>query len=239
MKLLIYTAVWKRPEITEICFMGIKRLQKVSGFDISALAVISEVDMIPLCEKYGIEWCMTANNPLGAKKNYGLSQSKDKDFDFLIEIGSDDLILDDLLYDYRKFKKYDFFGVCDAAYINAENLECRRLQTEAVYGAGRAISKNLLEKMGYKLWSNRNRGMDKNSVMSIYNAGFKYWQIPPHEYPLVVDIKSSVNIWSFNAVGKKGVTYDINEIFSRISEHEVNAIKCLIQQPILADLTVG
>jgi hypothetical protein len=228
MRILIYTAIWKRPEITEICFLGIKRLQRAPGFHVEPFAVISEESMIPLCEKYGVEWCMTANHPLGAKKNYGLSQLRDKDFDFMMEIGSDDIVLDQLLEQYKKFfVKYDFFGINDAAYIDAETLECARLQSEAVYGAGRVISKNALEQMNFDLWDNRNRGMDKASLTRLYNIGVKYWQIPAIDYPLVVDIKSPVNIWPFDVYRSKGVRYDINEIFSRISEEEVNAIKCL------------
>src|SRR5688572_14122986 len=103
MKLLVFLAVWRRPEITEICFMGIKRLQNYSlSFHVAPFAVISEESMIPLCERYGVEWCMHENLPLGAKKNFGLSQLRDKDFDFMMEIGSDDLILGELLNQYEK-----------------------------------------------------------------------------------------------------------------------------------------
>lgn len=230
MKLLIYTAVWKRPEITEICFMGLKRLGQ------QALAVISEVDMIPLCEKYGVEWVMHENHPLGEKKNAGLERAREIDFDFLIEIGSDDLILNELINQYQKFfVKYDFIGVCDAAYINAETLECRREIGTTPYGAGRAISKRALELVDYELWPKANRGLDKYSLNKLYNKGIKYWQIPPIDYPLVIDIKSPVNLWKFNKT--KGVKYDIEEIYSRLSSEEVNAIKCLKQVYESASLT--
>jgi hypothetical protein len=224
-KILIFLAVWRRPEITEVCFMGINRLR--STWNIDALAVISEESMIPLCEKYGIRWCMHENEPLGRKKNYGISQALKLDFDFMMEIGSDDLILDELLRQYAKFfPKYDFFGICDAAYINAENLDCRRLQSNSTYGAGRIISRKALEAMEAKLWKdNLSKGLDNRSLIELYKKGFKYWQIPPIDYPLVIDIKSPVNIWPFNYM--TGVSYDIDILFSHLSEQEVNAIKCL------------
>ena len=217
--------------------MGIKRLQK--RFHVAPFAVISEESMIPLCEKYGVEWCMYKNEPLGEKKNYGLSQIKDKDFDFLIEIGSDDLILGELFDQYQKFfVKYDFFGICDAAYINSEDLACRRLQSNSTYGAGRAISKKALEKVNYTLWPEKqSRGMDNRSIVRMYKEEIKYWTIPPIDLPCVIDIKSQVNIWPFNYL--LGVEYDINEIFSRISEEEVNAIKCLPQVYQSANLIEG
>lgn len=226
MKLMFFLAVWQRPEITEICFMGLKRL------GVEAVAVISEESMISLCEKYGVRWVMTDNYPLEAKKNTGLRFAERFDFDFLIEIGSDDLILGELIDQYQKFfVKYDFFGVTDAAYIDAETLRCCRLQSPAVYGAGRAISRKALEKMNWTLWApkGRGKGMDKSSLRNMYNAGFQYWQIPAIDYPLVIDIKSPVNIWPFRNYWKLGVRYDIEEIYSRISEQEVNAIKCLPQ----------
>lgn len=226
-KLLIFLAVWRRPDITEICFMGINRLR--STWNIEAFAVISEESMIPLCEKYGVKWCMHENEPLGKKKNYGISQAMNLNFDFMMEIGSDDLILDELLNQYTKFfPKYDFFGICDAAYINSETLDCRRYQSKITYGAGRIISRKALEKMNARLWKdNQSRGLDNRSLIELYNKGFKYWQIPPIDYPLVIDIKSQVNIWPFNY--HLGVKYDINDLFSRLSKQEVNAIKCLPQ----------
>jgi hypothetical protein len=161
---------------------------------------------------------------------------KDIDFDFLIEIGSDDLILGELLDQYQKFfVKYDFFGIGDAAYINSEDLACRRLQSNSTYGAGRAISKKALEKVNYTLWPEKqSRGMDNRSVMRMHKEEIKYWTIPAAEFPCVIDIKSQVNIWPFNYL--LGVEYDINEIFSRISAEEVNAIKCLPQVYQLANL---
>jgi hypothetical protein len=87
-KILIYLAVWKRPQITELCFLGIQRLRR--SFNVEALAVISEEEMKPLCEKYGVHWVMYKNEPLGEKKNYGLRKAKEFDFEYLMEIGSDD-----------------------------------------------------------------------------------------------------------------------------------------------------
>src|SRR6478609_9144885 len=133
-KLLIFLAVWKRPYITEICFNGIKRLKEHPDYDVQALAVISEEEMIPLCEQYGVNWVMYKNEPLGEKKNFGLQKAKEFKFDYLMEIGSDDLILNELLDDYKNYiGKHDFFGITDAAYVNSETGECRRLTSKATY----------------------------------------------------------------------------------------------------------
>jgi len=231
-KLLVFLAVWKRPYITEICFTGIKRMKTHPDYEINALAVISEPEMIPLCEKYGIDWVMHDNNPLGAKKNFGLQKAKEFDFDFLMEIGSDDLILNELLTHYLPYLKFGFIGVKDVAYLDSSYGECRRHISKSTYGAGRVISRSILEKMGWKLWKEElNKGLDNNSVLNLALIGFNYTQVHPLEFPCILDIKSEVNIWHFNYfVGKP---YDKKEILNRISKEEnemIDELCCSLKQ---------
>jgi hypothetical protein len=238
-KILVYLAVWKRPEITEICFQGIKRLQAHPDYEIQALAVISEVDMIPLCEKYSIQWVMTENYHVGRKKNFGLQACKDFDFDFLMEIGSDDLVLNSLLDDYKKFMvKYDFSGVREMGFIDTETGSCRRWSSATVYGAGRLISRKALDMVGWRLWrDNQDKGLDVMSIVTLHKKGVMYWQIPPGDYPKVVDIKSEVNIWPFNHLN--GEKYDINLILEHLSEQEKDSLKCLLQKRRSAEWIEG
>lgn len=219
-KILIYLAVWKRPEITELCFRGIKRLQQHPDFEIEALAVISEESMIPLCEKYGIHWVMYKNDPVGEKKNFGLKKAKEFQFDYLMEIGSDDLVLNELLDDYKNYVgKYEFFGISDCAYINSETGECRRLTSKSTYGAGRMISHKSLERANWYLWKDRlNKGLDNDSVFALQRKGIMYQRVKPLEFPCVIDVKSKDNIWKFNYF--LGVEYNIDEILKRISNEE-------------------
>ena len=147
MKLLVFLAVWKRPEITEICFMGISRLRKNSRLPIEALAVISEEEMIPLCEKYDIKWTFYKNDPLGEKKNHGLNEAMKLEWDYLIEIGSDDLVKDELIEKYIPLMgKYEMFGTKDSVIIDSATGTCRRLQSDTPYGLGRCISRKVIER---------------------------------------------------------------------------------------------
>lgn len=146
MKLLVFLAVWKRPEITEICFVGINRLIRNSQIPIQAFAVISEKSMIGLCEKYNIKWTFYKNEPVGEKKNHGLNEAMKLEWDYLLEIGSDDLVKDELVQLYTPFfGKYDLFGTKDAIIINSEDGMCRRLKSDTTYGLGRCISRKALE----------------------------------------------------------------------------------------------
>lgn len=222
MKLLIFLAVWKRPEITEICFMGIQRLQKVPGFQISAFAVISEVEMIPLCERYGVEWCMAANHPLGAKKNYGVKEALRKDFEYLIEIGSDDLLKDEILQAY----KWDapVLGLMDFALINTHKGYCKKVTSSIPkFGAGRAIKRFVIESM--KLWDdNKIRGMDNNSSINLAVNGFMMRGVRCED-PVAIALKSELNLWGYSAM--PGSKYPLEKALEGLSIEEVTAIKSL------------
>lgn len=146
MKLLVFLAVWKRPEITEICFVGLNRLIKNSRYPIEAFAVISEESMIPLCDKYNIKWTFYKNEPVGEKKNHGLNEAMKLEWDYLLEIGSDDLVKDELIELYApNFGKYDLFGTKDAVIINSEDGMCRRLKSDTTYGLGRCMSRKAVD----------------------------------------------------------------------------------------------
>lgn len=150
MRLLVYLAAWKRPQITEICFMGLNRLRNNSRYPIEAYAVISEDSMIPLCERYNIKWTFYKNEPLGEKKNHGLNEAMKLDWDYLIEIGSDDLIKDELIELYADyFGKHEMFGTKDSVIIDSSTGKCRRLQSDTPYGLGRCISRKTIERHCY------------------------------------------------------------------------------------------
>lgn len=270
-KILFYLAVWKRPEITELCFMGLKRLMKhCKGF---AFAVISEKSMIPLCKKYGIDFCEHENRPLGMKKNFGLNELMKKDFDYLIELGSDNLILDEMIDRYIPLMKsgIDYFGGTKLLFIDSIDGNCREYEAvESQYGfgfgLGRCMSRRLIEKAAakikinvnetclngedifyagaigwaspkvaatlqasglatiqdskftYKLWSDETeKMMDNDSNARITAHGFKYNPVETPE-PLMADMKSDENIWTFNSeIGIKG---DIEKFLSRLSKEE-------------------
>lgn len=217
--------------------MGLERLKQHPGFDIQVLCIVSEPDMIPLCERYGNKWVEAENSPLGRKKNQGLKAAEKLDFDFMMELGSDDLVLNELLDDYQQLiSTHDFFGVSDIAFLDIETLEARRYTNKhAMYGAARMIKRKVIEAAGFKLWDDKHeRVLDGTSVRRVSKIA-KYRMMYPRSRPQVMDIKSNQNIWQYNCmIGKE---YDANEFFESISENEVNAIKCLHQKSISASVT--
>lgn len=222
MKLLIYLAVWKRPEITEICFMGIARLRGLGIHEIEAFAVISEEEMIPLCEKYDVKYCMHKNLPIGEKKNHGLREAMSIDFEYMVQIGSDDLLKNEFLSFYPWDKHV--MGLNDFIIINSETGGCRRLSCSiSSFGTGLSIRKDVIEKCGDLWHPDKNRGLDRSLCYTLAKNGFMEHRYSRAE-PLSVDIKSKVNISPYSSIGTK---YPIEKAFDGLSEMEVEAIKAL------------
>jgi hypothetical protein len=224
-KFLIYLAVWKRPEITEICFMGISRLKRL--FPVQAFAVLSPEDpyfteLVGLCNRYDIEYCTHQNQPLGAKKNHGLKQLQEKEFDYLVEIGSDDLLKNEYFNLFDLTEDRSVFALRDFVMIDSVTGACRRWSDrDAKFGLGRMIRRDALEGMKWKLWSELSTcGLDNNSTFALARAGYLERRVKSDE-PLAIDIKSETNIWPFQ---EKGMSYPISKAFAGLSTEEVDAI---------------
>jgi hypothetical protein len=171
---------------------------------------------------------MHQNYPLGKKKNYGLKAASEYQFDYLLEIGSDDIITNELLDQYLNYFGYnEFFGISDIAYIESESGECRRLISHSTtYGAGRCISREILEKAKWKLWKDDlNRGLDNDSTRKINNLGYKFTKVEPLDQPCLIDVKSQENIWKFNYF--LGQSYDPSKLLSSLSISELNCLNSL------------
>lgn len=234
MKLLFMIPLWQRPVITEICFMGLNRLRKVGLHEIEVLAVISEEEMKPLCDMYNIRYVMHENQPLGKKKNYGVECALKLDWDYLIELGSDDVLKNEYLtlYDWDR----DLMCLQDAVWLDSKTGSARRIRDRTgKFGAGRAISRAAVEKI-HPLWNAQKfNGLDGNSVFNLGKKGI-LGKAYESQKPLVIDIKSEVNIWPFQKVGHP---YTFEESIEGLSEEEITAIKCLAQDNISAGLTGG
>lgn len=228
-KLLIFLAVWKRPEITEICFMGIDRLRKSGLFPIEAFAVISEESMKPLCEKYGIGYCFHENLPVGRKKNFGLTEAMKLKWDYLVEIGSDDVLKNEYLEVIANNLGHPFVSINHFIYLNSEDGVCRRHRTSNSFGLGRMFKRNVFERIGANIWEPVNLGLDKSSLFFLGRNGILEKRIRC-ENPVAIDIKSGINIWPFNYL--VGERHELEKTLEGLSEEEITAIKALINATV-------
>jgi len=189
--------------------------------NVGVLAVISEVDFKPLCNRYDIPYTFFDNLPLGRKKNHGLKEALKQDWDYLLELNSDDIAKNELLDLYDKVK-YDYCGLKNFCFIDSRTLECRQVADNTLYGIGRRYSRRLIEKVGL-LWNDEaNVGMDNYANWVIWQkAKVEGKQLFTSE-PLAADIKSDVNIWPYRK--DLGTKYKIEDFFKGISEDEINML---------------
>lgn len=207
--------------------MGITRLRGSGLFTIEALAVISEESMIPLCEKYNIKYCFYKNLPLGEKLNYGLSQALKLEWDYIIGIGSDDLLKNEILDVYKPyFGRNHSIALDSIVFLNSETGGCRWVKSNSRFGAGKALSRYALEKVP-KLYNEKlSQGMDNESCFLLAANGIGEIRLPSDK-PLIIDIKSKDSVWDFNAVRGLGEKYPFDLSVDGLSLEEIEGIKSL------------
>lgn len=214
-KILTFTPVWQRPEIFEICLAGIKRLIKhdPKRFQITPFFIISEGWAAQLLNKHKFAYIYHQNQPLGAKKNAGIRYALDNfEFDYIMEIGSDDLLTNnylELIEPYIAEGKPQFHP-SSVYFIDARTGKTAFWETDKVLGAGRCISREAIRQVVNRteLWEPiGRRGMDTYSWKQLLKQGIGNTIIKTTEI-YALDIKSDVNINQLAAFRATDKTFD-------------------------------
>lgn len=207
MKTLILVPIWRRPEVTNI--FAINLAMTIPAM-CQVLCILSKEDENydenkKIIESFGFDIGYHDNLPLGRKLNAGIETAFDNyDFDYLMNIGSDDLIHPAIWMLYDEFLKYGhgFFGLEKVYFYEMKTGKLSR-SLPYYWGAGRMISRGILEKMrekGQYLYKNEfSRGLDCNSMDNIKKVlNIDYKQVCTNDFPYVVDIKTWESLNDFN-----------------------------------------
>ena len=226
-KIVTMTPVWRRPEIFEICLKGIKRLQEYAPerFEIIPFFIVSEPEAEKQVLKYGFDYINYSNDYLGAKKNAGLKAIMAKyKFDYLLELGSDNLVTNDYLDFIEPFmrEKTPQITPSDVWFVDTQIGKVAFWRTTKVLGCGRCIHYNsimVVLENNQDLWiPERNRGMDTCSWMMLRGYDIQNTIVKPDKiYGL--DIKSEVNINQIVKFMRTAKT--ITEILDRFPERDM------------------
>jgi hypothetical protein len=207
-RILTFTPVWQRPEVFKICIKGIKRMMKhdPKRFKIIPFFMVSESSAADLLMKEKMKFIYTQNSPLGTKKNLGLTYALENfEFDYLMEIGSDDLVVSDYLDTVEGFMYQGIpqFHPADVYFIDSRTGKTAYWITDKVLGAARCINRSSLEFVTRRttLWDNTGvRGMDTFSWNTLMRFGIGNRLIMPNNGEVMaVDIKSATNINQMSA----------------------------------------
>lgn len=198
-KILILLPIWGRESIVKICFDNLKDLQK--DFNIEVLCVVSEQWAKILAFEYGFKYVNAPNECLGTKMNIGVEESLKYQYDYLMNLGSDDIITKELFEIYEPLFKenYPFFGGTRLTIIDSKSKRLKTTDYQAMIGAGRCIRKDVLKDVLeiQPMYSKIQRGLDFNS-MSKFKCAMKEIKNP---FRTIYDIKSDTNIWAYDNLG--------------------------------------
>ena len=236
MKIGILTAVWQRPRITRIFAEGIKRLQK--KFVITPVIVGSEGEAsMSLCREYGFMYLERPNEPLGRKFNEGLQVFKSTDVDYVIIMGSDDLVSDNLIEAYMPYmeKGKDMMGILDVYFYDMLKKELHYLygyglkkqdrhRKGETLGMARCIKRSVIERCRWELWMNPiNKGLDWTMTQKLKRMGVRAIPLRLTDIgAFAVDLKSGNNICGLNIYR---TTIVDDSIMSLLSDKELKMIR--------------
>lgn len=211
MKLGILTALWGRPQLTEIYLNRMQYLQQKYG--IIGACVGTENEFKQDCLDRGIIYADHKNKPVSNKWNHGMLSFRDEDVDHVMIMGSDDFASDSFYeHSMKVAKNKDFSGSTDLYIFGGR--DNRRGFKQFFYfaysgylvGPGRCYSKRILEMLDFTPWGmGKNAGLDGSIAKNVKKLGRtvrrKSFGIKT-EGLFMVDIKTKNNISSIPGASK-------------------------------------
>jgi len=205
-RIAVITCFHGRPEISAVFMKSIAYLKACVNFiDFKLFAAVTEgdADNIDLCTQYSADIALHDNQHLGDKWNVALSLCKDWKPDYVLIMGSDDLVAPELILWYQRemHAGTDFFGVPDLFFHDTRT-------GQAVYfsyppskgrsvGAGRMISAQALEACEWHLWPYAaSSSLDLACQERLETKGIQMRVCHVHR-GMIIDLKSDTNIWNF------------------------------------------
>lgn len=209
-KILILLPIWGREKITKLVLGNLKKLKETQNIEV--LAVVSEVWAKTEAFKHGFKWIEVSNDDLGHKMNVGVEEAMRLDFDYLMNLGSDDIIDDRLFNVYEPYLKEGrgIFGVTKLTFIDSKEKEAKTFDYHIMIGAGRCIRKDLIKE--YVIRDGKSIMYDKGIKAGLDNNSIKKFKCSHTEidvdYDLIYDIKSDTNIWGYEFLNGEKRTFD-------------------------------
>lgn len=169
--------------------------------------------------EHGIDYTLVTwagNEELGKKLNAGLQSIRSRDFDYLMVLGSDDLLHPDAWRYIKEAieRKQFYFGFQSCYFYDQATHRAREWKRGGgafAVGAGRCIHRRLVEQCSWVLWpDNLAKGLDNAQEGIIQKATGLPCDVIATPFPVVCDIKDGRNIHPFD--DKKDKEADPDEV---------------------------
>lgn len=209
-KILMYTAMYGRHDIFDIMYEGFKACRDTweGQLDISLYVVASTDEDCQYLESKGIAYTVHENKPIGRKFSKGLHDALSMQWEYMMPIGSDDIIHPDLfgyyILEIEKGTKY--FGTDSIVLMHPEKNRAKIFKIPpgnriGMIGPGRMIHRSIVEHFDGHLWPAEDKGLTLYSNIRISNLHSpKVLTLQKEDGVLMFDIKSDENIWSYDNV---------------------------------------
>jgi hypothetical protein len=198
----IVTALWGRLELARWCMTRWIKWADRAGWDVEIFAAVSEAEAVDLCDELGVHHVWASNSPLGLKWNEAVRIAMEHagDFDYLMNMGSDDILAPHLPDAYAPYIEAGtlMFGVPDMYAWDAKagrGLYFAGYQppyTPIAIGAGRMIHRAAVRRVwqhtGFLYQWDLTRGLDTASRNLLFHFGIAETILPPQR--AVLDIKT-------------------------------------------------
>lgn len=193
----IIIPVWKRPEITNLCFENLVKT------DCLVFAGVSEEWAATLCQKHKFQYLDIVNDYLGRKKNILLEYALQWKWDQLLEVGSDNLLDLSKLEEYLSIPPPHYGTNCQYMYdTNIGKAKFVKVGNGKMWGTGRVIAREAVE-AAFPLWDDTsNKYLDAQANTALDKAGYKYSVV---QHPIFCGMKSDVNIHPYSRFDGKPV----------------------------------
>lgn len=221
MRFAIITSNHGRPKTFALWCASMDRLRKDCGD--FPIIVTSGAEDKQICLEHNITHITLPNIPVSKKFRTSLLASKPYNVDYVMTVGSDDIISTDTLKKFISKMEEDFDVITlQDIYFYANFAQYKDIlvyyHTEKPMGLCRTISKRVLDEIGWNMWpQNINKGLDFLARKTIEP---KVKTSAVIEDAKVFDVKGPTNINRFSCWLKKCPQIDPNIFFDILSEEE-------------------
>lgn len=229
------TAMWKRPDLTEIIFASIASLKKHLADRMELIPAVAGSEgesSRELAERHGFLYVEVPNSPLSDKWNASLALLRDRDVDGICIFGSDDLanatyftcLLAELAHgrDLVGVDGMYFFDQLSGRLFDWKGYRTSR--NREVPGAGRFVHRRYLDRLNWQLWpSGRESSLDGAMLArlkEVCGQGLEFFPLRHHEDGVVLlDIKSQTFMSSIESLAAAGPMDIVGNPYSFLQRH--------------------
>jgi hypothetical protein len=214
MRIAIISAVWGRLLTTRLWWLACTRLREQwAPHAVGVFVAGSEEDHRTLAVDFGGVW-VEHPNLLGGKFNAAAERAWTWGADYVVVLGSDDVMTPALAEPYRVTMEAgaQYFGLRGCHMIEPVTRRALTLRGHAsrtrwgeTVGAGRALSRVVLDKVQGRPWPDKlTRGADWRMTLKLQKYGIAGVDVilEGHEDAPLIDVKGGGNMWKFDHVAQ-------------------------------------